>query len=107
MNTAYTPGPGDEATWGPGLGHGLDPRTPDDEDERRTAINEAILTLRRAESALDQLDAEDDKLFLRVDKLMADAAEYLIDAMDNARTQEIERLTAEVAALRGRVGVAA
>jgi len=28
-------GPGDEATWGPYLGHPLDPRAPDDDDDLR------------------------------------------------------------------------
>lgn len=26
-------GPGDEVTWGPYLGHALDPRAPDDDDD--------------------------------------------------------------------------
>ena len=103
MNAAlYTPGPGDESTWSPCLGHGLDPRTPDagDDTDRATAIADAIRTLREAERLIDRMKAEDEKLFLRIDALMADAADFLIGEMDRARAREIERLTAEVAELR-------
>jgi hypothetical protein len=55
MSAYYSPGPGDEATWGPCRGHGGDPRT-DLDDEREllhTLIDMAIDQLGRASRALD------------------------------------------------------
>lgn len=40
-------GPGDEITWGPCMGHSMDPRTPDREEDGGTTVQDVIDYLRQ------------------------------------------------------------
>lgn len=76
--STYTPGPGDEITWGPCFGHPNDPRyEPDEEiDSRLYAIEAAEESLAAARAEL----CKPDVALTTIDALMADAANALIGA---------------------------
>lgn len=97
MNHTYIPGPGDEATWGPCLGHPNDPRTDSEPDDGLEDLgkDELIELVREHCDTIDRLIAGLRNPALNHGCVPPEIGKSFADSLAGSSTREVSRIMAE------------